>query len=601
MPIRELPPQLVNQIAAGEVVERPASVVKELVENSLDAGARAVWVDIEQGGARRIRVRDDGSGIPAEELSLALARHATSKIAKLEDLERVGSLGFRGEALPSIASVSRFTLTSAVAGAASGWRVEVAGGAAPVQQPHPHPVGTTVDVRDLFYNVPARRKFLRSEKTEFAHLEQWLQRLALSRFEVAFELHHNQRQALRLPPATDEAGRLARVAAIFGEAFAESAVSVDHAGAGLRLWGWIGVPTFSRSQPDLQHWYVNGRVVRDKLLTHAARLGYQDVMYHGRHPAFVLFLEMDPTQVDVNAHPAKHEVRFRAGQIVHDFVFRTLQQAIAGLRPSATAVPRTAGPQPDAPRAIQQLYAPLPEPEPRATGHWAESGTAAGAVREQMAAYAALIGEPSAQSESPVTAGPSVPPLGYALAQLHGVYILAQNAQGLVLVDIHAAHERITYEGLKLRYEDATQRLQPLLVPVTLRVSAREAEFVEREQVLLERLGLMVDRTGMESVRVRAIPTLLHGADPGGLVRDVLADLCAKGSSTRVEEAILHVLATMACHGSVRANRPLTVPEMNALLRDMERTERSGQCNHGRPTWTQFSLAELDRMFLRGQ
>ncbi|MGF1548509.1 MAG: DNA mismatch repair endonuclease MutL [Thiotrichales bacterium] len=598
MPIRELPPQLINQIAAGEVVERPASVVKELIENSLDAGATAVWVEIEQGGVRRIRIRDDGSGIPADEIPLALARHATSKIGSLEDLEQVATMGFRGEALPSIASVSRFNLTSAVAGASAGWRVEGGGGAALSGRPHPHPTGTTIEVCDLFYNVPARRKFLRTEKTEFAHLEQVVQRLALSRFDVAFELQHNQRQQLRLLAAREPAAQAARVAALCGEAFVAESVTVAEAGAGLRLWGWIGLPTFSRSQPDLQHWYVNGRSVRDKLLNHAARLGYQDVLYHGRHPAFVLYLELDPTLVDVNAHPAKHEVRFRESQLVHDFVFRSLRRAIGAIRPGATeaSAATVVSVAADPPR---QLTAALPEVD------WAASRPgeriAAGAVREQMQAYAELA-TPAASSGAilgAVAAG--TPPLGYALAQLHGVFILAQNAQGLVLVDMHAAHERITYERLKQRYDDASQRLQPLLVPESLRVSAREADLVEREHALLQRLGLQLDRSGDERIVVRAIPALLQGADAAQLVRDVLADLLVHGSSSRVETSLFAVLSKMACHGSVRANRQLTVPEMNALLRDMEQTERSGQCNHGRPTWTQFSLTELDRMFQRGQ
>ncbi|MGF1643590.1 MAG: DNA mismatch repair endonuclease MutL [Thiotrichales bacterium] len=597
MPIRELPPQLVNQIAAGEVVERPASVVKELVENSLDAGATAIWIDLEQGGVRRIRIRDDGCGIPQDEIPLALARHATSKIVSMEDLERVATMGFRGEALPSIASVSRFTLTSAIEGAGSGWRVEGGGGAALAGRPHPHPVGTTIDVCDLFYNVPARRKFLRTEKTEFTHLEQVVQRLALSRFDVAFELQHNQRQSLRLPAAPDAVTRASRVARICGEAFLAESVAIDECGAGLRLWGWIGLPTFSRSQPDLQYWYVNGRVVRDKLLNHAARLGYQDVLYHGRHPAYVLYLELDPTLVDVNAHPAKHEVRFRESQLVHDFVFRSLGRAIAAIRPGQDDrnTPPTVSVFEVPPR---QLVAALPEVD---WGAYPSNGrTTSGSVREQMAVYAALA-EPMGAPRSLESVATASPPLGYALAQLHGIYILAQNAQGLVLVDMHAAHERITYERLKGRYDDASQRLQPLLVPESLRVSAREADLVEREQALLGRLGLQLDRSGAERVVVRAIPALLQGADVAQLVRDVLADLLARGSSSRVEESLFAVLSTMACHGSVRANRQLTVPEMNALLRDMEQTERSSQCNHGRPTWMQFSLVELDRLFQRGQ
>ncbi len=605
MTIRQLPPQLVNQIAAGEVIERPASVAKELLENSLDAGARAIAIDVEQGGIKRIRIRDDGDGIPPEQLPLAFARHATSKIGSLDDLEHIQSLGFRGEALPSIASVSRIAMTSAVAGADSGWRYALDGGQPQGEpQPSPHPPGTTVDVRDLFYNVPARRKFLRTEKTEFGHLEQLVRRLALSHFDVSFELTHNQRQTFRLPPATSDEVRARRVGAVFGSAFLEQSLFFDECGAGLRLWGWLGLPTFSRSQADMQYFYVNQRMIRDKLVTHAVRQGYQDVLYHGRHPAYILFLELDPALVDVNAHPTKHEVRFRESRLVHDFIFRTLKRVIGEIRPGESA-PAPASPPAELLRgsAPRQQAAPLDVPAATGTPA-APSAPAAGQVAEQLASYgqlaAAAASVPAHVLDDAVDAG-TAPPLGFALAQLHGIYILAQNEKGLVLVDMHAAHERITYEQLKRAFQGDGLRLQPLLLPQTLRVSRREAELVESSAETLRKLGMELDRSGDESIVIRAVPTLLKDADIERLVRDVLADLLEKGSSSRVEEALNELLSTMACHGSVRANRQLTIAEMNALLRDMERTERSGQCNHGRPTWMQFTIDQLDRLFQRGE
>ena len=595
MPIRPLPPQLVNQIAAGEVVERPASVVKELLENSLDAGARSIEIDVEEGGKRLIRIRDDGCGIPREELSLALARHATSKIGSLEDLELVASLGFRGEALPSIASVSRLTLVSAIEGAQSGWRLESDGSEQPGEPaPAPHPPGTTVEVRDLFFNVPARRKFLRTEATEFRHIEEVVRRIALSRPGVAFQLRHNRRVLWRLDPVDTPEAERRRLARLCGPEFVEHALFMTQEAAGLSLRGWLAQPAFSRSQADLQYFFVNGRVVRDRLVAHAVRQAYQDVLHHGRHPAYVLHLELDPAAVDVNVHPAKHEVRFRDSRLVHDFLFRSLHRALAETRPGAQA-PAAAGisTERSAPAAPQQA-----RQQPMALE-----------VAEQVAAYGALHAAP--QAEAGVSAGAEsaveaeaaaeTAPLGFALAQLHGVYILAQNARGLVLVDMHAAHERITYERLKTAWEREGIRAQPLLVPVTLAVSEQEAALAEAEAETFARLGFEVDRLGPERLVVRQVPALLREADAAALVRDVLADLRATGMSTRVQERMNALLATMACHGSVRANRRLSVPEMNALLRDMERTERSGQCNHGRPTWVEFGMDELDALFMRGQ
>ncbi|HXH01908.1 MAG TPA: DNA mismatch repair endonuclease MutL [Candidatus Competibacteraceae bacterium] len=600
--IQPLPPQLVNQIAAGEVVERPASVVKELVENSLDAGASRIEIEAEQGGVKLIRIRDDGHGIHRDDLTLALASHATSKIRDLADLERVATLGFRGEALPSIAAVSRLTLTSRQAASESGWRLSGDGrerGQVPV--PAAHPVGTTVEVRDLFFNTPARRKFLRSERTEYEHLEDVVRRVALSRFAVEFQLRHNQRQVLWLRRAESTEERERRVAELCGRPFVEHAVFLDREAAGLRLWGWIGLPTFSRSQADLQYVFVNGRMVRDKLIGHAVRQAYQDVLYHGRHPAFVLYLELPPALVDVNAHPAKHEVRFREGRLVHDFLFRILHQALAQPRPGAEGVAAPLGvPGPAAPPTPSYGIPPT---------YPFYRQQAALSLREPLAAYQRLYGDGAETDPMPPTAVPAsavesveTPPLGYAIAQLHGIYILAENAQGLVLVDMHAAHERITYERLKRSLdEQGGIRLQPLLVPITVHLAPAEMRVVEDQSELLATLGLEVAPLTADAVVLRQMPALLAGGDGAQLLRDVIADLREHGSSDRVRARIDELLATMACHGSVRAHRRLTLTEMNALLRDMERTERSSQCNHGRPTWIQLGLDDLDKLFLRGR
>jgi DNA mismatch repair protein MutL len=592
MPIQVLPAQLVNQIAAGEVIERPASVVKELLENSIDAGARGIEVDIEQGGKQRIRVRDDGSGIRQNELSLALSRHATSKIASLRDLEQISSLGFRGEALPSIASVSRLQLSSRTAAADSGWTVRGDGSDQSLQTaPVAHTPGTTVDVKDLFFNTPARRRFLRTEATEFRHIENVVRRIALSSFPVAFKLQHNQRPVFHLPVALTREEQERRVAELCGKAFMQQAIHINHTAAGLSLHGWVAQPTFSRSQPDLQFFYVNQRMVRDKLVSHGIRQAYQDVLFHGRHPAYVLFLQIDPAAVDVNAHPAKHEVRFRDSRLVHDYLFRTLHEALAQLRPGADQ------PQPHPARSLDSLHLTT------AAGSAPSQGRMSLGVEEQMTRYAALHPQPASLPAGNEPAAPASDefPLGHALAQLHGVYILAQNRNGLVLVDMHAAHERITYEGLKNAEQGEGIRRQPLLVPVSLDVSQREADACEQRQAWFATLGFEIDRLGPERVMVRQVPALLREADIATLVRDVLSDLLEYGRSQRVEEAVNELLSTMACHGSVRANRRLGIDEMNALLREMETTERSGQCNHGRPTWVQIGLDELDKLFQRGR
>lgn len=602
MPIRQLPDTLINQIAAGEVVERPASVVKELVENALDAGARRIDIDLEEGGVRLIRIRDDGSGIAPEELPLAVSRHATSKIASLDDLEAVATLGFRGEALPSIASVSRFSLTSRRADDEHGTSLQVEGGRVGNAVPKPHAIGTTVEVRELFYNVPARRKFLRAERTEMGHIEEWLRSLALARPDIELRVSHNGRPSRRYK--ADELESLARLNETLGEDFARSALRVDHAAAGLRLHGWIAQPSYSRASADQQYVYVNGRSVRDRNIAHGVKMAYQDVLFHGRQPAYVLFLEIDPTRVDVNVHPAKHEVRFRDTRLVHDFVYRTLHEALAETRAGVAA---------------QESASPFASPSgPAVPSAWmpTQQSPLGLSVAEAPAAYAALYAAPPASG--PFTASNAaypapvpttlpahdpegIPPLGFAIAQLHGIYILAENADGLIVVDMHAAHERIGYEKLKSAHDGMGLRSQPLLVPLALAVAEREAEVAEREADTLAALGFDVTRNGPQSLTVRSVPALLSGAEPEALLRDVLADLREHGQTRRVAAARDELLSTMACHGAVRANRRLTVPEMNALLREMEITERSGQCNHGRPTWARFSLNEIDRWFLRGR
>ncbi len=605
--IQLLDSRLANQIAAGEVVERPASVLKELLENALDAGSESISVDVEQGGVKLVRVRDNGSGIDRDDLPLALSRHATSKIRGLDDLEAIGTLGFRGEALAAISSVSRLTLASNVEGEAEGWQVQVEGrDMAPTVTPAGHPRGTTVTMRDLFFNTPARRRFLRTEKTEFNHLEEVFRRIALSEFNTAFRLTHNQKVIHQLPAGLDDTLRAARVAKLCGKGFMEQAIPVDVERDGIRLHGWMGLPTFSRSQADLQYFYVNGRVIRDKVVSHAVRQAYADVLYHGRHPAYVLFLELDPAQVDVNVHPTKHEVRFREQRMVHGFLYSSLHRAIAEVRPgqspAATMVDEGEAVMPamEPSQASMSLSAPAGRPSYASPSG---NGFGYGQGQRQADAYGALVR--SGVAEAPVMPAASdqetVPPLGYAVAQLHGIFILAENQQGLVVVDMHAAHERITYERLKQSWSEDKVRSQPLLVPVSLAVSSREADFAEQQPEVFSRLGFMVDRAGPETLVVREVPAMLRDSDSEAMVRDVLSDLLAQGSSERIEQKLDELLSTMACHGSVRANRRLTLPEMNALLRDMEATERSGQCNHGRPTWTQMSLKDLDRLFMRGQ
>ncbi len=606
--IHILSPQLANQIAAGEVVERPASVLKELCENSLDAGAQRVDVEVEQGGIKLIKVRDDGCGISEADLPLALSRHATSKISDLDDLEAVSTLGFRGEALASIASVSRLTLTSN-SGDSKGCKAISEGRDMNVElQPAPHPRGSSVEVRDLFFNTPARRKFLRTEGTEYKRIYDGIKKLALSRMDVAFSLRHNQKVQFNLRPATNHAEQEKRVADICGPLFMEQALYIDNDRTGIRLWGWIGLPTFSRSQPDLQYFFVNGRSIRDKVVSHAVRQAYQDVLYHGRHPAYVLFLEILPSDVDVNVHPTKHEVRFRESGSIHSFVSSTLKNALASDRPqdhlqtgsensSAGIEGLTQGNALDN-QLQQSSLSLLSTPSSGYQQTWQGSQSGFNSVNTPLSNYQSLY---SGQGQDQAEGEHEIPPLGFAIAQLKGIFILAENSHGLIVVDMHAAHERITYEQMKQAFEDQTLASQPLLVPESLALSQREADIVEAHYGLFEQLGFSIERVALESVIVREIPAILRGSKVEGLLRDVVSDLLEHGTSQRIREHINEILSTMACHGSVRANRKLSIPEMNGLLRDMEITERSGQCNHGRPTWSQLTLDQLDKLFLRGQ
>jgi DNA mismatch repair protein MutL len=598
--IKILSSQLANQIAAGEVVERPASVLKELCENSLDAGAKNIDIEIEKGGIKLIKVRDDGCGISKDDLSLALSRHATSKIDNLEDLEAVSTLGFRGEALASVASVSRLALTSNTT-KKSGWKAVCEGRDMAVElKPAAHPKGSSVEVRDLFFNTPARRKFLKTENTEYKRIDDSLKKLALSRMDVAFSLKHNQKVQFNLQPAGSQFEQEKRVADICGPAFMEQALFVENNRTDLRLWGWIGLPTFSRSQADLQYLFVNGRSIRDKVVSHAVRQAYQDVLYHGRHPTYVLFLEILPGEVDVNVHPSKHEVRFRDSGSIHSFVSSTITTALKSDRPQD----HLSANDPNLRRGFglinpldgvtEQNNLPLAGQITNLMSQRPRSASRTDGIPLDM--YKDLSSRSITHDERQ-----EVPPLGYAVAQLKGVFILAENIHGLIIVDMHAAHERITYERMKNAFDDQGMISQPLLVPENLSVSNREADLLDSHSNVFSQLGFSVDRVGTESIVVREIPAILRGSEVEQLIRDVLSDLLEYGASDRIRDHINEILSTMACHGSIRANRKLTIPEMDALLRDMEATERSGQCNHGRPTWSQLTLEELDKLFLRGQ
>jgi len=625
-PIHQLDDRLINQIAAGEVIERPASLLKELLENSIDANATSLEVQIERGGLKRITVKDNGFGIPKAELLLALSRHATSKIAQFDDLFRVNTLGFRGEALPSIAAVSRLKLTSRSPDADSAYEVEVHGGTT-VCDPKPtaHPVGSTVEVLDLFYNTPARRKFLRAEKTELKHCDEVMRRIALSHFDMEISFVHDGKPIFHCLKAANSVEKEKRISRICGSAFAQQNFYFEDDAGAMSLGGWMGLPAFSRSQRDMQYFFVNGRAVRDNLISHAVRRAYSDVMYHGRHPAFVLFFSISPSLVDVNVHPAKNEVRFKESRTVHDYIYRTLHRSVAQLSPEQGGVSLPIS-------SAKEVRM------PSLAGHY-RGGYGASHVRqnvrnmvqEQLQAYDRMTSgmklgdkmafpspqdttvargnqagnqaENQAEERSSRETNPQqvAPPLGFALAQVKGIYILSENAEGMVVVDMHAAHERITYEYLKAESDRQTVRSQPMLVPVSLNVSVREAELAESFRQQFGDLGFDVDRIGEEQLIIRAIPELLVHADVETLIRDVLADLVEYGKSDRIEDTRNEILSSIACHGSVRANRKLTIEEMNALLRQMEEVERSGQCNHGRPTWMSVSLSELDKWFMRGR
>jgi DNA mismatch repair protein MutL len=589
MPIRVLPAALVDQIAAGEVIERPASVVKELIENSLDAGASRIEIDVERGGVGLVRVRDDGRGIAAGELALALARHATSKIASLDDLEAVSTLGFRGEALPSIGSVSRLRILSRAAAADQGAEVSLEGGAPAPPRPAAHPPGTTVEVRDLFFNVPARRKFVRSDATELGHIARLVERLALSRFDVSFRLRHGTRVLLDVPAVADAGAELTRVARVLGEDFPGAALAVRQAAGPVMLSGWVGLPTRSRAQPDQQFWFVNGRSVRDRLLMNAVRLAYRDVLYHGRYAAYALYLTLEPRLVDVNAHPGKLEVRFRDSRQMHDFVFRALERALAETRPQAAAAPAAAGTGFGA----------------HVVGHGGALRSAATVSRYEPArdpwVIAASVADAAEAMPSLAAFGAEEQPLGSALGQLHGVYILAQSRAGLVLVDMHAAHERVLYEKMKAERATGNAASQHLLEPLVITLKAHELTSLLEQRPQWEQAGFELDALSPTQLVLRRVPAFLKPAEILGIVSSLVQDLAVDADTHHLEGAADRFLGTLACRTAIHAHRRLTLPEMNALLRQMEATERANQCNHGRPTWTRLTLQQLDQLFLRGR
>ncbi|MFY9260543.1 MAG: DNA mismatch repair endonuclease MutL [Gallionella sp.] len=608
--IRLLPDLLINQIAAGEVIDRPAAALKELLENSLDAGATEISVQLDGGGIKLLRVRDNGKGIAKDELALALMRHATSKIDSLEALQQVNSMGFRGEALASMAAVAQLTLTSRTANDEHGWEVTSIDGHLSAPLPARHGVGTSIELRELYFNTPARRKFLKSEATEFGYCEEAFKRIALSRPDVQFSLQHNGRTIWQLPA---DPTHLQRIAAILGAEFGSMAVGVSHSAANLSLHGLAALPAYSRSRNDAQYFFVNGRFVRDKIASHALRQAYQDILHHQRHAAFVLFLELPPEAVDVNVHPAKSEVRFREGQAVHQFIFHTLNQALA--TPDAPAAAPAPAPVYQPP--VQQS---LSVAEMRGTYQvWDMAKQALRDENRDLSPFDAPnpvgrdLSRPDATGNvglkpdlrmgdfQPNANNIDLPPLGFALAQLAGVYILAQNAHGLVVVDMHAAHERVVYEQLKTSMDHEQLATQPLLIPVTFHADSIEVATVEAHQDALHTLGFEIAPLSPHTLAIRAMPVLLKPSQAEAAARDVLNELRQFGASRVMTERRNALLATLACHGAVRANRQLTVSEMNALLRDMEHTERAEQCNHGRPTWRQISMAELDKLFMRGQ
>jgi DNA mismatch repair protein MutL len=614
MPIRVLSANLIDQIAAGEVIERPASVVKELVENAFDAGARRIDIDIERAGLGLIRVRDDGCGIEPDELPLAVLRHATSKIATLDDLTGIASLGFRGEALPSIGSVARLRLVSRRQGGAQGYELTVEGGERSALKPAAHPVGTTVEVRDLFYNVPARRKFVRSEPTEFGHILRQIERLALSVPAVGFHLRHNGRELLDLPPAADRGALERRLDRILGAEFRSRALPLDAQSGPIGLSGWLGLPTAARAQADQQFWFVNTRAVRDRVLANAVRLGYRDVLYHGRHPSYLLYLTVDPRAVDVNAHPSKLELRFRDSRAVHDAVFRQVERALAATKPaprSETIAP-PAGAVPDAADGMSggagrgagidagaqysvALTTPVSFPAPAPAP--APATATAAALRAGLSALQGLSADAAGQAD----AAAQEHPLGIALAQLHGLYILAQNREGLIVVDAHAAHERVLYEQLKREYDAAAPAAQLLLEPLRVHAAEHEIDALLAQQAELTRLGFELERYAPEALAVRRVPVLLAQLDLAALLTELAGELTAEAGSHHLDGAAHRMLGSIACRAAIRGQRALSAAQMDALLRQMEHTDRASQCNHGRPTWLRLTLREIDQLFLRGR
>ena len=619
--IQQLPNSLINQIAAGEVIERPASVVKEIIENAIDAGATQIDIDIEDGGGKLIRVRDNGCGIHPDDLALAFATHATSKIRNLDDLEHITTLGFRGEALPSIASVSKTTLTSRAEGESSAWRISPHLGDA--ISPAAHPPGTTIEIRDLFYNTPARKKFLKSERTERAHIQQLVQSLALSHTGIRIHLK-NHGKTLGDYGGSD---LTARIQSVLGDDLLEQALPIDARAADMHLYGWVGLPTSATNQPERQYFYINGRIIRDKIIAHAIRQAYQDMLYHGRHPVYVLYLDIAPEHIDVNAHPAKHEVRFRESRLTHDFLYSSLHHALRGNTPAAAPRPEHPAPPPEreAPAAARQQplrysgdyrlerpttprralaesaayyqwaqnIAPSPVPSPTGRGEQdyapTPSPSPTGGGEQDYAA-------------APVNDDPAEHPLGYALGQIHNIFILAQNARGLVIVDMHAAHERILYERLKVQLRARHPEVQRLLLPQSLAATPAHLDTLAQHRDWLHRLGFDLEASADESrIHINAVPSLLKHAAVAEMVGDLLHELGEYPASIAIERLQDEILSRLSCHKAVRAHDSLTIPEMNHLLRDIETTPASGQCNHGRPTWVQLTTDELGKYFMRGE
>ncbi len=600
--IHKLPSLLVDQIAAGEVIERPASVVKELVENAMDAGATRISIEVENGGKKTIRVIDNGIGLAKDDMTLAIQRHATSKIKSLEDLEALNSLGFRGEALPSIVSISRFSITSKTTDAEYAYQLDCLGGECEAVKPAQHPQGTTIEVRDLFYNTPARRRFLKTDRTEFLRIDDLIKRVSLSRFDIGFTLIHNGKTVRSTQCGEEAVNKKMRIIQLCGKDFFDNAFTIDEQRHGMRLYGWVAKPSWNRASADRQFFYINGRMIKDKLIGHAVRQAYQDVLFHGRFPAFVLYFQLDPHLVDVNVHPTKHEVRFRDSQLIHGFIFGSLNHALSQTKPGSDLQANSEQGLNVAtitPVDYSKMQSSLQFGRPSSSGYVAEPS---GNYLQSIAQSSQSL--PSYQENVESNQGEIdevMPPLGYAKAQIHGVFIIAENAQGMIVIDMHAAHERITYEWFKKSLAQEGIRSQSLLVPQAITVSERETHAVELHKPWFEKLGIDIQVGSKESVIIRKVPTLLAKTNIEELIKDVLSEIVTLGSSTKIEASINELLSSMACHGSVRANRQMTIVEMNALLREMEKTERADQCNHGRPTWVQMDMKQLDRLFLRGQ